>query len=82
MTDEVSTEDGGKRVIDSNGTEIGVVLDVDDEEGTAYVEPNQEVGGELKSRLGWGSDAQSEYPLRNDAIGEITDEEIRLREEY
>ncbi|WP_049928985.1 hypothetical protein [Halopiger goleimassiliensis] len=82
MSQEIGTEDGGKRVIDSNGDEIGVVIDVNDEEGTAYVEPNQEIGGELKSRLGWGPDAQSEYPLRNDAIGEITDEEIRLRDEY
>ena len=80
MGEEITTEDGGKRVVASSGDEIGVVVDV--EEGTAYVEPNQEIGGELKSRLGWGADAQSEYPLRNDAIGEITDEEIRLRDEY
>ncbi|WP_306054508.1 hypothetical protein [Natronococcus wangiae] len=82
MGEEITMEDGGKRVIDSNGNEIGVVTDVDDEDGTAYVEPNQEIGGELKTRLGWGSDAQSEYPLRNDAIGEITEEEILLREAY
>ncbi|QCS40938.1 PRC-barrel domain containing protein [Natrinema versiforme] len=80
MGDEITTEDGGKRVIDSNGTEIGVVLDVED--GTAYVDPNDEIGGELKTRLGWGPDTGSRYPLRNDAIGEITDEEIRLRGEY
>ncbi|MXV62937.1 hypothetical protein GS429_12835 [Natronorubrum sp. JWXQ-INN-674] len=47
------------------------------------MEPNQEgLGGELKTRLGRGADAQSEYPLRNDAIGEVTDGEIRLRDEY
>lgn len=82
MGEEITMGDGGKRVIDSNGNEIGVVTDVDDEDGTAYVEPNREIGGELKTRLGWGSDTQSEYPLRNDAIGEITAEEILLREEY
>lgn len=80
MGEEITVEDGGKRVIASDGTEIGVVTDVED--GTAYVDPNRQLGGELKGRLGWGSDVQSEYPLRNDAIGEITDEEIRLRDEY
>ncbi|QLK24445.1 PRC-barrel domain containing protein [Natrinema zhouii] len=80
MGEEITVEDGGKRVIDSNGNEIGVVMDVDD--GTAYVDPSEELGGELKTRLGWGRDTESRYPLRNDAIGEITDEEIRLREEY
>ncbi|TYT63825.1 PRC-barrel domain containing protein [Natrialba swarupiae] len=80
MGEEPTAEDDGKRVIDGSGDEVGVVVDVDD--GTAYVEPNQEIGGELKSRLGWGRDAQSRYPLRLDAIDEITDGEIRLREKY
>lgn len=54
----------------------------DDEDDTAYVEPSEGIDGELKTKLGWGSDAQSEYPLRNDAIDELTDGEIRLRGEY
>ena len=79
----ITTDEAGKRVIDSNGNEIGVVIDVDEDGDTAYVEPDQaEIGGELKSRLGWGRDAQSKYPLRNDAIAEITDNAIQLREEY
>ncbi|MEY7852232.1 PRC-barrel domain containing protein [Natrarchaeobius sp. A-rgal3] len=80
MSVELTTEDGGKRVVNGDGDEVGVVVDVDD--GTAYVEPNQEIGGELKSRLGWGRDAQSRYPLRHDAIDDVADEEIRLREKY
>ncbi|WP_436346461.1 PRC-barrel domain containing protein [Natronorubrum sp. FCH18a] len=83
MGREITTDVAGNRVIDSNGNEIGVVTDVDDEDGTAYVEPNrEELGGELKTRLGWGSDTASTYPLRNDAIGEITDDAIQLRDEY
>lgn len=80
MGAEITTDESGKRVIDSEGTDVGIVMDVED--GTAYVEPNQDLGGELKTRLGWGSDTASTYPLRNDAIGEITDDEIHLREEY
>lgn len=82
MTDEITIDEGSKHVVDSTGTAVGIVVDVDDEEGTAYVEPSGEIGGERKSRLGWGRDTESAYPLRNDAIAEITDEEIRLHEEY
>lgn len=82
MADELTIDDGGKHVVDSTGTAVGIVVDVDDEEGTGYVEPTEEIGGERKSRLGWGRDTESAYPLRGDAIGEITDEEVRLREEY
>lgn len=83
MSPAITTEEAGKRVVDSNGNEIGVVVDVDDEEDTAYVDPDQEeLGGELKTRLGWGRDTASRYPLRNDAISEITDNAIQLREEY
>ncbi|MBZ6495333.1 hypothetical protein [Natrinema longum] len=74
MGEEITVEDGGKRVTDSDGNEIGVVLDV--EGGAASVEPNRELGGELKPRLGWGPDERSRDPLRNDAIGESADEEI------
>ncbi|NUB90278.1 hypothetical protein HTZ84_16595 [Haloterrigena sp. SYSU A558-1] len=83
MSDEITADEAGKRIVDSNGNEIGVVVDVDADEGTAYVEPEEaKLGGDLKSRLGWGRDAQSEYPLRHDAIAEITDDAIQLREEY
>lgn len=77
---EITTDERAKDVISGDGTEIGVVDEVED--GTAYVEPNREIPGELKSKLGWGADEQSTYPLREDAIDAITEEEIRLREEY
>lgn len=80
MGTEISSDERAKRVIDSAGNEIGIVEDVDD--GTAYVDPDSDIHGELKTKLGWGDDTQSQYPLRNDAIDTITDEEIRLRDEY
>ncbi|ELY55765.1 hypothetical protein [Natronolimnohabitans innermongolicus] len=83
MGQEITIDEAGKRVIDSDGNEIGVVVDVDTDEDTAYVDPDQEqLAGELKTRLGWGSDAQSKYPLRNDAISTVTENAIQLRNEY
>lgn len=80
MGTEVTSDDRAKRVVDSEGNVIGIVDDVDD--GTAYVDPDPNVPGGVKTRLGWGPDEQSAYPLRNDAIDTITDDEIRLRGEY
>ena len=80
MGTEITTDDRAKRVIDGAGNEIGIVDDVDD--GTAYVDPDPDIPGELKSKLDWGSDERSTYPLRHDAIDTITDEEIQLQDDY
>lgn len=77
---EITEDERAKRVVDEAGTEIGIVDDVDD--GTAYVDPEPDVRGELKMRLGWGGDEQTTYPLRHDAVDEITDDEIHLRENF
>lgn len=77
MTDEITADERVKRVVDEDGREIGIVDSVND--GTAYVDPNPDITGELKSKLGWGADEQSTYPLRHDAIDTITAEKIRLR---
>lgn len=77
MAEEITADERAKRVVDGDGREIGIVDTVDD--GTAYVDPEPDIAGDLKSKLGWGADEQSTYPLRNDAIDTITDEEIRLR---
>lgn len=80
MGAEITTDDRAKHVIDGSGTEIGIVDDVDN--GTAYVDPDPDIDDELKTKLGWGSDERSTYPLRNDAVDAITDDEIQLHDEY
>lgn len=67
-------------VVDGEGERIGVVTDVED--GTAYVDPDDDLAGPLKTKLDWGATTEDAYPLRNDAVGEVTDDEIRLRDEY
>ena len=75
---EITDGDQGKSVIDRNGDHVGIVSDVSD--GTAYVEPDDDVPGALKSKLGWGASEKDEYALREDAIDEVTEEAVRLRE--
>lgn len=80
MSPELTGDDEAKPVFDGEDEQIGVVVEV--REGTAYVDPNDGIDADLKSKLGWGPTEQTTYPLRHDAIEEVNDEMIRLRREY
>ncbi|NEU58916.1 hypothetical protein [Halorussus sp. MSC15.2] len=77
---ELTEDDVANAVVDGEGNRIGIVADVED--GTAYVDPADDLAGPLKTKLDWGADTKDTYPLRNDAIADVTDDEVRLRDEY
>ena len=76
MAHNITEEDEGKAVVDSNGDKIGLVSGV--RGGTAYVDPDPDLTDSLKSRLGWGDVDQDDYPLDDSQIERVTDDEIRL----
>lgn len=76
----VESSDEGKAVIDANGNEVGVVTGV--RAGTAYVDPEPGLADAVTSRLGWGSVDEGDERLPADVVAAITDEEIRLDEEW
>lgn len=74
---EITDEERGKAVLDGYGNHVGVVSAAKD--GTAYVEPDDDIPGQLKSKLGWGQNEKDEYALRGDAIDEVTEDAVHLR---
>lgn len=72
----LSESDEGKDVVASSGDQIGIVKEVDDH--TAHVDPDPGVTDELKSELGWGDEDEDTYPLAEDEIESVTDDEVRL----
>jgi hypothetical protein len=68
-------EDEGKTVI-ADGQQVGVLVEV--EEGRAYVEPEPSITESLMAKLGWGEADVDAYPIYDDAVAAITDDEIRL----
>lgn len=72
----VTDDDEGKKVVRGTDT-VGRVVDV--EHGTAYVDPDPGLTDTVKSKLGWGDADEDTYPLQDETIEEITDDEIRLR---
>ena len=76
MRTNVTEDDEGKEVVHGDQT-VGRIVDV--EHGTAHVDPDPGITDTIKSKLGWGDRDEDTYPLQEDSIEEITDDEIRLR---
>ncbi|WP_223174690.1 hypothetical protein [Natrinema hispanicum] len=76
MSQQFTDDDIGKRVVNADGDEVGMVADV--EHGTAHVEPDPGITDSIKARLGWSESGEDTYPLQEEAVGRVTDDEIRL----
>lgn len=76
MNQNITEEDEGKRVVDHEGNEIGMISDV--RGGTAYVDPDPGVTETVMSKLGWEDVEEEDYPLDETRIDTITHDEIHL----
>ncbi|MFW5911814.1 MAG: PRC-barrel domain containing protein [Halolamina sp.] len=75
---QVSESDEGKRVVDENGTEIGVVSGV--KGGLIYVDPDPGIADKLLAKLGWENIESDDYTINQTDVEQIDDEEIRLKQ--
>lgn len=73
----VTDADEGKRVVNADGDEIGIVATV--REGQAFVDADPVVTDAVMAKLGWRDVEDDTYPLDPDHVEDVTDEEIRLR---
>lgn len=71
----ITESDEGKSVVREDTT-VGIVAAV--EHGTAYVEPDPGLTDKLMSQLGWKDIDEDTFPLQEDEIEDVTDDEIRL----
>lgn len=76
MSPQFTDVDEGKRVVNADGDEVGIIADV--EHGTAHVEPDPGMTDSIKAKLGWGDSGEDTYPLQEEAVGRVTDDEVRL----
>ncbi|SEQ33969.1 hypothetical protein [Natrinema salaciae] len=76
MSPQFTDDDVGKRVVNADGDEVGMVADV--EHGTAHVEPDPGITDSIKATLGWSDSGESTYPLQEEAVSRVTDDEIHL----
>ncbi|TKR25270.1 PRC-barrel domain containing protein [Natronomonas salsuginis] len=72
----VTEDDEGKRVVNADGDEIGMVTEL--KAGKAYVDPDPGIADKIRSKLGWGDADEDDYVLERGRIDTITDDEVRL----
>jgi hypothetical protein len=77
QTVQFTDDDVGKSVVNADGTEIGIIAAV--EHGTAYVDADPGLTTKIKSSLGWEDIDDDAYPLQEEAVETVTEDEIRLR---
>lgn len=75
-----SDDDVGKPVVAPTGDQIGMVTDV--EGNVAYVDPHPGMTEKIMAKLGWGGADEEDFPLEQDRIERITDDEVRLSGDY
>lgn len=76
MTTRLDKSDVGKRVVNEHGDDMGVLVGIRD--GTGYVDPDTGLTETIKTKLGWDSIDDEDYPIPEESIETITDDEIRL----
>ena len=76
MCAHYTDDEEGKRVVTSDGDEIGMVSAVRD--GRPHVDPDPGMTDSIKASLGWGDADEETYALDDDRVESVTDDEIRL----
>lgn len=76
MTPTITGDAVGKDVVDVENDKIGIVTAV--KHGTARVDPDPGLTDKFKAKLNWEDADQEAYPLQEEAIKTVTDDEIRL----
>lgn len=76
VTSPITEDDEGKAVVNTDGTKIGVIADVDN--STAHVEPDPGLTDEIAAKLGWGDADEETYRLQDSHVETVTDDEVRL----
>lgn len=76
MAHTFTEDDEGKSVVNDQGEDVGIIADV--EHGTAYVNPDPGVTDKIKSKLGWDDRGEDTYPLQEESVESVTDDEVRL----
>jgi len=77
MPSNISDDEVGKEVVDAQGEQVGIVSAV--RHGTAYIDPEPGITDKIRTKLGWEDTDEADYPLQEEAIDTITDDEIRLQ---
>jgi len=78
MKESITADDESKPVVNASGERVGRVVSVDD--GVASVDPDPGLTETFLSMLGWAESEGDSYALQSEAVEEVTESEIQLKE--
>ncbi|WP_135366510.1 hypothetical protein [Halosimplex halophilum] len=73
---EPTEDDVGKTVVNASGDEVGMVASVENDR--MYVDPHPSITDRIRTALGWGNDDDDTYPVDEDHVARIEDDEVVL----
>ncbi|WP_436930869.1 hypothetical protein [Halosimplex halobium] len=73
---EPTEDDVGKTVVNASGDEVGMVAAVENDR--MYVDPHPSITDRIRTALGWGNDDDDTYPVDEDHVARIEDDEVVL----
>lgn len=76
----LTDRDEGKDVVDASGEEVGMVVEVDEAEEMAHVDPHPGLTERIKAKLDMGEADGDAYRLWEEQISRITDDRVELQE--
>jgi hypothetical protein len=77
MSTTITDDAVGNDVVDAEGEKIGIVSAV--KHGAARVDPDPGLTDKFKAKLDWEDADAADFPLQEEAIDTVTDDEIRLQ---
>ncbi len=77
---QIDPSDRGKKVVDEDRNEIGIVDEVDEDGDRLYVDPDPGMFDKVKAELGWGSKDDDDYVITSNQIAGRDGSQIVVRE--
>lgn len=78
MVREFQSGDVGKRVVTSDGDEVGTIEKI--ESNMATVRPESSLAQSIRRRLGWTEESEDVYELRHSRVQDISGDEVHLKD--
>lgn len=70
----LTDDEVGKKVVDAEGKELGIVAKV--EGNRAFVDPNPSIAEHLMAKVGWEGEDEEDYVVTEDMLARVGDEVI------
>lgn len=77
MVATLTDDEVGKKVIDAEGKELGIVAKVEGKR--ASVDPNPSVAEHLLAKIGWEGEDEEDYLVTEDMLETIDDDNVILQ---